>query len=97
LAAVRAFVDLQSFDGHWEWNDAFYAFFTSDILVMKNAGAQENSLLATVLVLAWLKISAVQYFDLWEMVAEKGAEWLLTQNNSELLMNTALSAIKDRT
>jgi hypothetical protein len=97
LAAVRAFVDLQSFDGYWEWNDAFYAFFTSDILVMKNAGAQENSLLATVLVLAWLKISAVQYFDLWEMVAEKGAEWLLTQNNSELLMNTALSAIKDRT
>jgi hypothetical protein len=97
LAAVRAFVDLQCFDGHWEWHDAFYAFFTSEIVVMKNAGAQEDSLLATVLVLAWLKTSAVQYFDLWEMVADKGDGWLLTKNNFEQLMNTAMNAIKDRT
>jgi hypothetical protein len=97
LAAVRAFVDLQSFDGHWEWNEALAAFFVSDAVEVKNAGAPpESSLLTTVLVLAWLKTVAVDYFDLWEMVADKGEAWLLTQVHSEQLMKTATSAIKNR-
>ncbi|KAI4755563.1 hypothetical protein E4T52_12352 [Aureobasidium sp. EXF-3400] len=97
LAAVRALVDLQSFDGHWDCNEALNTFFAREVVKMKDAGAQENPVLATVLVLAWLKTSAAQYFDLWEMVADKGTAWLSTQENSELLMNTAMSTIKDRT
>jgi hypothetical protein len=97
LAAVRALVDLQSFDGHWDCNEALSTFFAREVVKMKDAGAQEDPVLATVLVLAWLKTSAAQYFDLWEMVADKGTAWLSTQENSELLMNTAMSTIKDRT
>jgi hypothetical protein len=96
LAAVRALVDLQSFDGHWGCNKALNAFFALALAKMKSAGAQENPVLATVLVLAWLKTSAAQYFDLWEMVADKGTEWLSTQDNSESLMNTAMSTMKNR-
>ncbi|KAI4853219.1 hypothetical protein E4T44_00976 [Aureobasidium sp. EXF-8845] len=97
LAAVRAFVDLQSFDGHWEWNEVLAAFFISEAVEMKNARAlPEDSMLATVLVLAWLNTVAVEYFDLWEMVADKGDSWLLTQVHSEQLMKTAMSAIKNR-
>lgn len=97
LAAVRALIDLQSFDGHWDCNAALNTFFANEIVKMKNGGAQENPVLGTVLVLAWLKILAAQYFDLWEMVADKGTTWLATQDNSELLMHTAMSTIKDRT
>jgi len=97
LAAVRALVDLQSFDGHWECNEALNSFFASEIVKMKDAGAQENPVLATVLVLAWLKTSAAQYSDLWEMVADKATAWLATEDNSELLMHTAMSTIEDRT
>ena len=97
LAAVRAFVDLQSFDGHWDCDEALSTFFASEIVRMKDAGAQENPVLATVLVLAWLKASEAQYSDLWEMVADKGTSWLATQDNSELLMHTAMSTIRDRT
>ena len=89
--------DLQSFDGHWDCNAALNTFFANEIVKMKNGGAQENPVLGTVLVLAWLKILAAQYFDLWEMVADKGTTWLATQDNSELLMHTAMSTIKDRT
>ncbi|KEQ69351.1 hypothetical protein M436DRAFT_56301 [Aureobasidium namibiae CBS 147.97] len=97
LPAVRALVDLQSFDGHWDCNEALNSFFASEIVNMKNTGAQENAVLATALVLAWLKISAAQYSDLWEMVADKGTAWLATQENSELLMYTARSTIQDLT
>jgi len=97
LAAVRALVDLQSFDGRWECNETLNSFFASEIVKMKDAGAQENPVLATVLVLAWLKASAAQYSDLWEMVADKATAWLATQDNSELLMHTAMSTIEDRT
>lgn len=97
LAAVRAFVDLQSFDGHWDCSEVLNTFFATGIIRLKNHGAEENSVLATVLVLVWLKTSAAQYFDLWEMVADKGTAWLLTQGDSELLMNTAMSILKDRT
>jgi hypothetical protein len=97
LATVRAFVDLQSFDGHWDWNEALAAFFVSEAMDMKDADAPpEDSMLATVLVLAWLKTIAVEYFDLWEMVADKGEAWLLTQVHSEQLMKTAVSAITNR-
>lgn len=95
LAAVRALVDLQSFDGHWDCNEVLNTFFADETVKMKKAGAQESPVLATVLVLAWLKTSAAQYFDLWEMVADKGTAWLLTQGNSDLLMNTAMSILKD--
>jgi hypothetical protein len=97
LATVRALVDLQSFDGHWEWNEALATFFVSAAVDMKNGGApSEDSMLATVLVLAWLKTVAVEYFDLWEMVADKGDAWLSTQAHSEQLMKIAMSVIKNR-
>ncbi|KAI4725703.1 hypothetical protein E4T49_06524 [Aureobasidium sp. EXF-10728] len=93
LAAVRALVDLQSFDGHWDWDEALDTFFASAIVKMRHSGAQKDSMLATTLVLAWLKTSAAQYSDLWEMVADKSSEWLLTQENSEQIMSTAMSAL----
>ncbi|KAG9751697.1 hypothetical protein KCU59_g2194, partial [Aureobasidium melanogenum] len=93
LAAVRTLVELQCFDGHWNWNEGLRNFFASAITKMTNSGFQETPMLATVLVLAWLKTSATGYNELWEMVADKGNEWLLTQENSDLLMDTAMSAL----
>ncbi|KAI4739408.1 hypothetical protein E4T50_10151 [Aureobasidium sp. EXF-12298] len=93
LAAVRAIVDLQCFDGHWNWTEGLRNFFASAITKMTNSGFQETPMLATVLVLAWLKTSANEYSDLWDMVADKGNEWLLTQENFDLLMSTAMSAL----
>ncbi|KAG9658613.1 hypothetical protein KCU98_g5880, partial [Aureobasidium melanogenum] len=93
LAAVRTIVDLQCFDGHWNWNKGLRNFFAFAITKMTNSGFQETPVLATVLVLAWLKTSATEYSDLWEMVADKGNEWLLTHENSELLMSTVMSAL----
>lgn len=93
LAAARALVDLQCFDGHWNWNDGLRKFFTSAIAKMRSSGFEESPIMATVLVLAWLKTSATELSDLWEMVADKGTEWLKTQENSELLMGAAMSAL----
>ncbi|KAG9663448.1 hypothetical protein KCU64_g1315, partial [Aureobasidium melanogenum] len=93
LATVRVLVDLQCFDGHWNWNEGLHNFFAPAIVKMGTSGSRESPMLATVLVLAWLKTSATEFSDLWEMVADKGNEWLLTQENFELLMSTAMSAL----
>ncbi|KEQ67710.1 uncharacterized protein M437DRAFT_36355 [Aureobasidium melanogenum CBS 110374] len=94
LAAVRALVDLQCFDGHWKWNDGLRNFFASAITKMERSGGfQEEELWATVLVLAWLKTFATEYRDLWEMVAEKGNEWLLAEEDSQQAMSTAMGVL----
>ncbi|THY78540.1 hypothetical protein D6C86_02936 [Aureobasidium pullulans] len=95
LATVRALVDLQSFDGHWEWTNTLSTFFDSHVISeAKSVRSAEDQLLATVMVLAWLKTSASEYHDLWEMVAEKASDWLEGQSeDSELLMSKAMSAL----
>ncbi|THX61518.1 hypothetical protein D6D06_00512 [Aureobasidium pullulans] len=75
LATVRALVDLQSFDGHWQWTNTLSTFFGSHVISeAKSVRSAEDQLLATVMVLAWLKTSASEYHDLWEMVAEKASD-----------------------
>ncbi|KAG9946474.1 hypothetical protein KCU85_g6540, partial [Aureobasidium melanogenum] len=94
LATVRALVDLQCFDGHWNWNDGLRNFFASAITKMERSeGFQEEELWATVFVLAWLKTFATEYRDLWEMVAEKGSEWLSTDQDSQQAMSTAMNVL----
>lgn len=95
LATVRALLDLQSFDGHWEWTNTLSTFFDSHVISeAKSVRSAEDQLLATVMVLAWLKTSASEYHDLWEMIAEKASDWLEGQSeDSELLMSKAMSAL----
>ncbi|KAI5195335.1 hypothetical protein E4T39_08248 [Aureobasidium subglaciale] len=93
LAAVRALLDLQTFDGHWEWTPALATFFRQILTTVKVTRSTEDSIFATVLVLAWLKSSAGEFRDLWDLVAEKGSVWLCGQEDSEQLMRATMDAL----
>ncbi|KAI5195710.1 hypothetical protein AUEXF2481DRAFT_676012 [Aureobasidium subglaciale EXF-2481] len=92
LATVRTLLDLQAFDGYWEWTPALATFFSEVLAIVKATRSTEDPMLATVLVLAWLKSSAEEYHGLWDMVAEKGLGWLGGQEDSEDLMLAAMNA-----
>lgn len=91
--AVRALIDLQKFEGNWRWSQQIINFINKDVVdEVKKARADEDSLLATVLVLAWLKVKASEYRDLWDMVADKSVQWLAVQDGSDGLLEKAEQA-----
>ncbi|KAK2808681.1 hypothetical protein FQN50_004546 [Emmonsiellopsis sp. PD_5] len=92
---VRALISLQSFEGSWEWNDALFGIMElsafgverkldwASVLGMgtrlNSKDTKQRTIVATLLVVAYLHKKWAAEKETWELVAEKGMGWAVEE------------------
>ncbi|KAI0413133.1 von Willebrand factor type A domain-containing protein [Xylaria grammica] len=75
---MHALIRLQKFDGSWEWGQPLLNITGADLSKAKNK-TRENSVAATALAIAFLRIRVTDEAESWELVVEKAVSWLAGQ------------------
>jgi hypothetical protein len=83
-SALDTIIELQSFDGSWQWSDAIARAVGIAEPAATGPGAPGKSDFATTcLVLAWLEAAERNNRDSWEMVADKARAWAVQLKGEE--------------
>ncbi|KAK2783094.1 hypothetical protein FQN52_000435 [Onygenales sp. PD_12] len=92
---VRALISLQSFEGSWKWNDALFGIMELSALGVErkldwasvlgmgtgvnSKDTKQRSIVATLLVVAYLQEKWAGEKETWELVAEKAMGWAVEE------------------
>jgi hypothetical protein len=76
---LEMLVDLQTFEGYWEWNEGLSAVLgvnKEQAGTLVNANGWSQAVVATALAVAFFEKKMANEKDAWELVVEKAKGWL---------------------
>ncbi|KAF2429445.1 hypothetical protein EJ08DRAFT_698364 [Tothia fuscella] len=74
---LQALVELQTFEGFWEWSKELCAVLGADMAVIqKKLSGADKKVLATALAVRYFEVKLTGERDSWELVVEKAKGWL---------------------
>ncbi|KAI0474241.1 von Willebrand factor type A domain-containing protein [Xylaria cf. heliscus] len=76
---MHALIRLQKFDGSWEWDQSLVDITGADLAKAKKP-IRKDSIVATALAIAFLRIRVAHEAGSWELVVDKAVCWLAGQN-----------------
>ncbi|KIX04165.1 uncharacterized protein Z518_07719 [Rhinocladiella mackenziei CBS 650.93] len=90
-------IDLQSFDGSWSLSNKLLQLFglsQDQVQNLLSGAGDDESVRATALGIAWLKIKVPAEKDVWEMVVDKAEGWIQAKIGSDKAKEVIEAAVK---